>query len=325
MSLTPEAASDLLARAWQLQREGRLPQAESLCREVLQAVPDWVDALSLFGTVCLKQGKLAEAETAYRQVLQRQPDHLLALNNLGVALGCEGRRAEAAEYHRKALPLQPHDAAAYNNLGTTLRQLGRVREATALFQEAIRLEPDYADAHANLAQALYEQLRLEEAAASIRQALRLRPDLVAGHDGLAAILHAQGKLDEARTHYEEALRLRPDGRTRLVLRTMLPAVYASGEELTRCRQELVNNLSLLHQEGVRVNLDADLPAPLFYLAYQGGDNRDIQESFARLHVAPVQAPELNGAREGSRIRVGFLSRFFREHTIGELMGCLMAY
>jgi predicted O-linked N-acetylglucosamine transferase (SPINDLY family) len=333
--------AEALAHAWQIQREGQLAPAEILCRQILHAHPEDTQALSLLGTVCLKQGKLDESIAAYQRLLQIKPQHLLALNNLGVALGWQGKLAEAAAYQRLALQLQPHDAAAHNNLGATLRQLGHLTEAEQRLREAIRLKSDYVDAYSNLGQVLYEQLRLPEAAASIREALRLRPGLVEAHCGLAAILHAQGHLAEAQFHYDEAQRHRPNPRMRLVQLTMLPAIYSSLEELHDCRRTLIQNLEQLRREGTRINLDGDLPAPLFYLAYQSGDDREIMEDFAQLHIAPSRpdrlgengdaTPQIQESRSLShpdaskRIKIGFVSRFFRQHTIGELLGSMIPH
>jgi predicted O-linked N-acetylglucosamine transferase (SPINDLY family) len=66
---------------------------------------------------------------------------------------------------------------------------------------------------------------------------------------------------------------------------------------------------------------------LFYLAYQGLNDRDIQRDYARFFLPvhpPVAAMPRSRGGGSSKIRVGFISRFFRDHTIGRLMRGLIA-
>jgi predicted O-linked N-acetylglucosamine transferase (SPINDLY family) len=62
--------------------------------------------------------------------------------------------------------------------------------------------------------------------------------------------------------------------------------------------------------------------PLFYLTYQGFNDRDLQREAALLYRAP--SPSLGRRGPDGKIRVGFLSSFFKGHTIGHWMRGLVA-
>ena len=57
-----QGVSTTLARAFASLRQGRLQDAESLCRSVLAATPNDADAVHLLGLVLKQAGRLAEAE-----------------------------------------------------------------------------------------------------------------------------------------------------------------------------------------------------------------------------------------------------------------------
>jgi len=223
---------------------GRLPQAEAIYRQILQAAPNHPDALHLLGTIAYQvgqfgmavelitraisanpsdpayysnlgnalqaQGRLEEAVTSYRKALALQPDYADAHNNLGNALKDLGKLNEAVESYRKALALQPDYAEAHNNLGNALRDLGQLDEAADNCRKALALRPDYAEAHNNLGNALRDLGHPDEAIESFRKALALKPDLVGAHCNLGNALRDLGKLDEAVESYGKALSLKPD-------------------------------------------------------------------------------------------------------------------
>ncbi len=351
-----------LALAMQQHRTGQLSQAEQICRAILQVQPQQVDALHLLsllasqvgqheragaylsqvvrlqpdsaaahynlGTVFQDQGQLAEARACYQQAVRLEPVYVEAHYNLGNILKEQGQREGAQASYEQALRLQPDYAAAHNNLGNLLQEQGRLAEAQACYQQVLRLRPDSAAAHSNLGNVHKEQGQLAEAVVCYQQALHLQPDLAEAHYNLGNLLKEQGQLDEAALSYEHALRLRPFPSLQIARATLLPPLYTSSDAIAAWRARLQENLTQLHRAQVRVDLTQEPAHPLFYLAYQGLDDRDIQRDTARLYVAPsASAGQLSaGRRSGEdRIRVGFVSRFFRNHTIGELFRGTIAH
>jgi predicted O-linked N-acetylglucosamine transferase (SPINDLY family) len=100
--------------------------------------------------------------------------------------------------------------------------------------------------------------------------------------------------------------------------TLLPPIYDSVDEIDRTREQFAGGIARLHAAGVRLNVEHEPVPTLFQLAYQGRDDVELMRAYAALVERPVD-PELStGAREGGRIRVGFVSSLFCEHTIGRL-------
>jgi protein O-GlcNAc transferase len=123
------------------------------------------------------------------------------------------------------------------------------------------------------------------------------------------------------------LRLEPTSRFRLAWATRLPVVCQSLPELESWRRRMQREVGKLHDQQVVYDLTEEPAQNLFYLAYHGFNDRDIQRQVARLQRAPQPPLIAQKAIAGPgqrKIRVGFLSSFFRSHTIGHWFQGLVA-
>src|SRR2546423_1841102 len=95
-------------------------------------------------------GRLSEAETLYRWILEIQPAHCDALHLLGLAAYQRGEHDTAANLIGQAVSLNPRDPIFRNNFGLVLRAQGRLAEAIASLRLAVCIKPDYSEAYSNL-------------------------------------------------------------------------------------------------------------------------------------------------------------------------------
>ncbi|HYV38900.1 MAG TPA: tetratricopeptide repeat protein, partial [Gemmataceae bacterium] len=321
------AATDTFSLAWQYHQANDLPRAEQLYREVLRTTPGHADAWCFLGAICHAQGRWPEAEQHLHRALQLAPDYPTAQNLLGIVLAQQGRHDEATSCFRQLLNRHPEDAEGNSNLGNLLNLQGKHDEAIFHCRRSLQSNPHNPAAHNNLGNGLLQKGKRDEAAASFEAALRLDPNFVESHLNLGAARHGQLRFEEAEAHYRAALRLRPSNKLRVLLACLLPPIYNTLEELQTRRRRLVEDLRQLRREGVVVDLatdesSVDVPA-LFYLPYQGLNDLDIQRDFASL-FRPLQLPPPTPRKPGGKIKIGFLSRFLKDHTIGRLMCGLIA-
>jgi protein O-GlcNAc transferase len=199
-----------LQQALALHQAGRLPEAEALYRQVLQAEPNHPEALHYLGLLAHQVGKSEAAVELIRKALACRPDYVLAHNNLGNALQALGRLDEAAASFRRALNCNPEYVEAHYNLGVVLQAQGKHDQAISSYDQALSLRPDYPEAHYNLGFILQAQGKLDNAIDSFRQALACRPDYVEALYNLGVLLQEKGEWDEAVACYRQALTLRPD-------------------------------------------------------------------------------------------------------------------
>ena len=108
----------------------------------------------------LKNGRLPLAQQVYREILRVDPQQIDAQRYLGLIAAAYNQRAhllyqagkldEAAAACRAAIALRPNDADAHNNLGNVLRLQGLPQEAVAAHRRALEINPDFVAAHSNL-------------------------------------------------------------------------------------------------------------------------------------------------------------------------------
>ena len=234
----------LFATALQHHRGGRLREAESLYRQLLETDPNHPDTLHLLGVLAhqtgrqqlaiemirraIKQnaqmpgyynnlgnaygaaGNWPEAETSYRRALERKRDYPDAYYNLGSALRAQGKLEEAAASYRSALTLRPNHAETWLNLGNVLQAQGKLEDAVEACQKAIAAKPELASAHNNLGNILLALNRFEAALAAYTRALELQPDLAETHHNRGLALLRAGRADEAVMACDRALSCKPD-------------------------------------------------------------------------------------------------------------------
>lgn len=239
-----DQAGGTLEQAMRLHRDGELASAALLYRKILKEEPRHFEALSLLGSICLRQGEADEAVATLGKALEIDPQSIEAHLNLGYALsrlerfdealesfwqavrlrpdfvdahiamatvfGALDRPADAAASWRRAVELKPEAAELLNNLGSALGELERHREAAACYRRAIRLQPATPELHHNLGLALLNLGRAAVAEARFRRALEMTPEYSRAHMHLGIVLGKLGRYEEAAESLGRAIECDPD-------------------------------------------------------------------------------------------------------------------
>jgi predicted O-linked N-acetylglucosamine transferase (SPINDLY family) len=270
---------------------------------------------------------LADAAVAHMQrALAARPGDAALVGNLGALLNAAGRAQEARLALERAIALKPDFVAAHYNLGIVLARLGDPNAAAASYRRAIALDPGHAGAHLNLANLLSDAKLHADAVGHYRRSLAARPQ-PAAFLGLGNALKEQGYWREARHAYEQALALRGSDGLRIKAATVLPLVPESEPEIAAARAGFAQAIEALSRQGLRLaDPVREVGSTHFALAYQGCNDKELAQAVARLFAAACPdllftAPHCRAAAApaGGRLRVGFCSRFLRDHSIGRLM------
>jgi tetratricopeptide (TPR) repeat protein len=203
-------ADRIIAEAGEHYGAGRLQQADALCRDLLKADPDHVQALNLAAVIAFVTDRAAEGAALLHRVFNLEPDNARAFGTLGRALVAKGEHQGAVDAFQQALLSRPQDGDLHVKLGKALCALNRCPEAEVAYRRAIELDPALIEAHFSLGNLLAEQGRLNEAADVYRALIARGSESVAALVNLGNVLMDQGAYSEAVEVYQHSVVLRPD-------------------------------------------------------------------------------------------------------------------
>jgi predicted O-linked N-acetylglucosamine transferase (SPINDLY family) len=205
-----KAAGPILDEAVRLHQAGSAREAQALCLQVLENLPDHFVALHLLGVSKLETKELEEAEAFLQRALEIDSRSADALCDLGLVQLELRQYARARSSLERAIALRPNAPVALNNLGNALFHLKLLEPAIQNYDRAIALQPDYVDAIYNRGNALVSAGRFDEALQAFEHVIRLRPLYAPAYNGRALVYNAVHRFEEALASTNEALRLKPD-------------------------------------------------------------------------------------------------------------------
>ena len=97
-----------------------------------------------------KQGKLEEAKKIYNELLKKDSNNFELLNLLGIVTLQLKNYRKAIIIINRAININPSHHALYNNLGVVYKELEEYDDAIKNFKKAFELNANYAEALCNL-------------------------------------------------------------------------------------------------------------------------------------------------------------------------------
>lgn len=202
-------ADAVLSAAASAYGQGKYAETEALCREILKALPDHVDAMHLLG-MCAHDGRrLEEAEELLERVIALDPRLHDAHNNLATVHFDLGNYEEARRCQERAIALKPNFVVALTNLGNTLMHLGQYAKALEMHERAIKIKPDFADAFCNRGMIEILLGQLTKAKESFDRALLFQPRHAEAIVGSGMVSMELRHHEEAAAKFAMALAIKP--------------------------------------------------------------------------------------------------------------------
>jgi predicted O-linked N-acetylglucosamine transferase (SPINDLY family) len=219
-------AEELFPTAVAAYQKGRHADAQTLCRRILQDLPDYFDGLHLLGVSQIDCTRFEEATQSLERAVAVDPRSADAHSNLGFAFFKLGRYDEARRVQEKALALKPNFPTAQTNLGNTLMRLGLHEPAIEAHERAIRMKPDYADAYCNRGMTELLLKQYERAAQSFDRALSLQPRHLQAMAGKGLACIERQHFEQAEALLSAALAIKPDLAQALAYRGLIHFQFA---------------------------------------------------------------------------------------------------
>ena len=304
--------------------------AEREFRRATELKPDWAAPWSGLGTTLLESGRPAEALECFRRAIDLAPANARAWNNLGMAQLALDRVEDAMRAFNQAVSVEPRYALAHFNLARVADMRGDAAGAERAATQAAQLDPRHVDARLLLGDIHRRKRDYGPAEQAYGAAASIDRNGFRAQNALADLYWETGHEDRARALYQQVAARHPANlKAALGSRLLLPSVYRSADELAETRERYARGVAELnHLAGdfqypnITAAL-ADARWTNFYLAYQGGEDRELQRQYGQFlqrvlsFAKPewMQRPERT-PRAGGRLRVGFASFFFYNCTAG---------
>jgi predicted O-linked N-acetylglucosamine transferase (SPINDLY family) len=310
---------------------GNTAEGLRLYREALAVFPLFSECRHNLALALLEAAQPQEAERELRLLLRDQPSYSQAAFCLGNLLREHQREREAIESFRLCLQFAPAYADAWNNLGLAQASAGELEAAITSYRHALTIDHRFKPSRQNLAQALVSARLHAEALEQFERFAGLELNTyeqVVALQGRINCLLELGRYDDALALADR----QSDRRLQLMSRLhVVPVLYVSDDQVAAVRQRWHDDARELY--GLLEGLAQGDPAwdtlyahawsiTNFYLAYQMGDDRPLQELYAgildrilrpRLEAFMQPLPQRDPA-DPRPLRVGVISPHLHNHN-----------
>ncbi|HEV2473537.1 MAG TPA: tetratricopeptide repeat protein, partial [Chthonomonadales bacterium] len=199
-----------------------LEEAQKRSQEVLNLLPESVDALNVLAVTELRLGKPENAEAHLEQAVQKAPADLRSSVALAQAKLVRKDVAGAEEVLKQAIAQAPKSPAPSVFLGGFYLAVGRTSDAEQQYRHALQIDPKYGPALLELAGMQARAGQAEQAERTYRQ-VSVLPDKQ--YRPIHALyLFQSGNRDQAVAEFEKLVKADPEDRA---VRTDLVSVYLS--------------------------------------------------------------------------------------------------
>lgn len=224
---------------------------------------------------------------------------------------------------------KPGAAEAAVARGLTLESQRQPEAALDAYRQAVAIAPPNLLGHWGKARVLLHLERIDEATEALQLLVQLDPSAATAWMLLGDMHGFQGRVDASRECFSRALEIEPSDVIQVRRELLLPPVVPHATDLVALRAQHETALERLLAKPPSVadpllELNAAPINQYFRLSYHGLGNRRLHGLYAKLMLA--MCPSLNWTaphckdfgtrRPGAPIRIGFISRFFRHHSIG---------
>jgi protein O-GlcNAc transferase len=303
-------------------------------QKAIEINPNFAEAFNNLGLAMQDNGRLDYAIKNYQKAIDINPSLVEAYNNLGLAFYEKELYDEASKCYSEAIRLNPHFADPYNNFGNILEKKWQLDEALVYYQKALMLNPK-AESYFNVGRIFHEKEQLDKAMDHYQKVLQLNPNLIEAYLGIGYIFDYHNKRDEAIVTYDKALAKNPDFIKARWAKCMsqLQTIYLNETSIKTSRKRYFEELiklrdiiSLQKPHDIEEAADAIGFRQPFYLAYQGFNDRELQQLYGDLvcKIMSLKYPEFSKCLSvphhlvGEPLRVGIVSGHFYEHSVWKI-------
>jgi predicted O-linked N-acetylglucosamine transferase (SPINDLY family) len=324
LCIDPDGGESCFYLGVALQHLGNVHAALDWFQKAIDCNPGLSEAHLNMGLIYAQLGNINAAALSYSRALENEPEMPEALNNMGNLKMSMGQLPEAIDWYKRAVQGYPQFREAHLNLANCHRKRTQYHQALECYEQMLTRFPD-TDQVLNGMGAVYKDLRRPEKAIScFRKALALNPASSDACSNMANVYNDLGLIEKARTWMDKKSSIQPEFADAVKKAMMLPLIYESTAAIDICRKTFEADLDRLRKNSSIIKDPyRKVGVTNFILALHGKNEKPIREKIARfyLDVCPDlqwTSPLLNTRQSGRKIKIGMVSKYFYNNTIGSL-------
>ena len=288
----------------------RSVEAVKTFRRAVDIRPEFSEAHYNLGNALRDSGETDKSIKSFLNALELDPSYLDARNNLGNALKDKGDLGAAEICFRQALQTDSNSSDAYVNLGVIMQQKGDLNAAMLNFQQALSIKPSH-KAYNNIGNIKHLNSDFYGALANYEKALEINPNYAQVHDNMGIVREDMGELILALECYRKALKFRPD-----LIKTISQMLHLRSKICDWSELKTEDELMFM------IGLSGDSVIPFCMLPLDDAPSRQnkraeiyAQQRFTNNPLPPILRPN----KPPSRLRIGYFSADFYDHTVTHLI------
>ena len=210
--------------------------------------------------------------------------------------------------------------------GIKFFQKKNFKQAQVYFEKTLEAAPKSSPTLENLSKSYIETKDYDKAEKILKYFISLnKKDDPVAYKLLYDIYSTLNKYDELKSLLNDAINKNKfDEELQLKSKLFYPNFFNSLDEIDKTRKNFIDEIEKLIENKKIPNLDISkqlIKPPNFELSYDGYDNLDINRKLIKLYIKIY--PGLEDIEEYSfskneKIKIGFISQFFSDHTIAKL-------
>ena len=197
-------------------------------------------------------------------------------------------------------------------------------KSTQLFEKLLKDHPDNLSLLRNISHAYAFSGAYQKAEESIKKMIKIKPDEPFAYQFLASVLKSQDKITEMIKIVNEGLEKNLINKKWEFQKKLLsPLIAGDKKEIDDYRKKIEKGLDEIINSDIKLDYDNDqvISPPFFELTYTDKDNLELNKKMVKAFrkiYQPLNHKISINQKLKDKIKIGFISEFFTDHTIGKL-------
>ena len=197
-------------------------------------------------------------------------------------------------------------------------------KSAQLFEKLLKDYPDNLSILRNVSHAYAFSGAYQKAEESIKKMIKIKPDEPFAYQFLASVLKNQDKITDMIKIVDEGLEKNLINKKWEFQKKLLsPLIARDKKEIDDYRKKIEKGLEEIISSDIKLDYDNDqvISPPLFELTYTDKDNLELNKKMVKAFkkiYQPLNHKISINQKLRDKIKIGFISEFFTDHTIGKL-------